>query len=172
MTLDSDLQAAEVPLVHIDSDMEDQLRSQYSANVEPGDQMSLGTPSELTQPEVDMVQQARQVVLSAPIQRVAGGKSLRDLIIETVNDQIYQPPPATAAPPNMNSEGVGGAAPDRSMRDQLLSNGKTLRQMVFETVLDSDSSHDTLSEMSHPLEPDIPDDLAPSPTPKVEDDFG
>jgi hypothetical protein len=156
MTLDRD-QAQEVPLVHIDGGMEEQLRSQYSANVEPGDQVSLGASSELTQPEEDLVQLARQQVLSAPIQGVAGGKSLRDLIRETVDDQLYQPPAPEELPQQLNSEGVTRPPGDRSgLRDQLLSNGKTLRQMVFESVMDDSSAHDSLSEMSGPLEPQAP----------------
>ena len=141
MTLDAD-GVNEVPLVHINDQVSDQLLSQYSSSVEPGDQIVLQPPSvatDLTQSEVESVRAARARVLDTPLRRVRGGITLRGLIRETIADVMYQPPEETigAARDNYNSEGVNPRPPiDHTPRDRVLSNGRTLRQMVEETTLD------------------------------------
>ena len=124
MTIDAD-GAREVPLVHIDEQLSNQLMNQYSANVEPGDPITLQAPppsvaSQLSPDEIAAVRAARQRVMSAPV----GDTTLGGLIRQTVDDVMSQPLPADLNDPAHN---------------RLLSNGRTVRQMILQTTIDDQS---------------------------------
>ena len=155
MTLDVD-HVAEVPLVNIADEQAEQLRSQYSANVEPNEQMSL-TPSEgsgLTSAEVNLVRQARIAVMTTPVSGALGGRTLRQVVQETIDDTIVHE--SHSYPENMNSATVV-AVPHQTITDRRLSNGRTIRQMVMDGIMADSDPLDPPLDPSNPLIPDDPD---------------
>ena len=155
MTLDAD-QAEEVPLVNISDEQSEQLRSQYSANVEPNEQMSL-SPSEgsgLTSAEVNLVRQARIAVMTTPVSGALGGRTLRQVVQETIDDTIVHE--SRSYPEVMNSATVV-AVPHQTITDRRLSNGRTIRQMVMDGIMADSDPLDPPLDPSNPLIPDDPD---------------